>query len=120
MAGFSSTGGATSTRGGNPFSYPGKGTDIPPDSERTIVEYEVPVGKNVFLTGGVADGIIDGEFKLYIGTEVKEVHFNNWCERGVVFRTVEKIPAGTKVKITVLHWFDESRDFYGSLFFEIS
>lgn len=88
---------------GDPMTYSDTRPAVPANEEVTIVEFTVPLGNSFLLYGGYASAFTDSEFKLVIGSSVKEILYNNWCTRNVDFNCYELVGSGVKISIKGRH-----------------
>lgn len=67
------------------------------------------------LASASASACADCIFRLYINSELKEVLYNNWCERNVAFSTQQNLALGDSVIITCEHNASENQEIHATI-----
>jgi len=95
---------------------------VPRLVETTIVDYTVPIGRELAFTAGRATGDTDAEFYLQIDGANKDSFRTSWCERTANFDFSQgslTVSGGSVVRIRVYHEENTSKhgsvDFWGSI-----
>jgi len=103
-----------------PLAYNTK-DDVKPNSETTIVSYDVPANKVVKLDGFIAFGDCAAIYRLYVGASCKASYMTSEADRTayVVFRT-EHVSGAVTIAIKVVHYtplskMEQGRKFEGTI-----
>jgi len=103
-----------------PLAY-GTKNDVKPNTETTIISYDVPANKVVKLDGFIAFGDCAAIYRLYVGDSCKASYMTSEADRTayVVFRT-EHVSGAVAIAIKVVHFtplskMEQGRKFEGTI-----
>ena len=97
---------------------PGAITTIADNSQTTIVSYTNNTGDDIWLSGCIATGTVDGEYVLTVNGDIKGTVRSSEQDRNgkIVLEQAIKVINGDIITVKVTHWHTYTADFKATIY----